>query len=1240
MHDLGISTENNNFIIGDINRDSRDDLIYFDVSGSATVWLSDGNGVFTTVVSPGIPQGDLATFSYHIADFDGDRRGDLLRHRYYAGTGVGEFDLMHSNGDGTFASPVRWSYPYNSADFHIADFNGDGSADMAHFDSTGRNATISLAASSSRTAAPFTIQTTFDTWSALPTYAQNDTDWIGAVGDFNDDGRADFAQQVADSYLIQWLGTDGANFQPRIVVPSFHRESDNTPYLTNDFNQDGKTDLLQRIDDDTLTVWLADTEAGFTTQTLEVAISADSFSQIARLASLGVGLIERLDSGYLRAYTGLGTGVLREHTLLEGNAQLWTTYTYDELGRMLTQRDPDNSLYSTEYDGLSTRVTNALGQQETRTYDSQGQLVSSIDNLGNEIRYEYDEFNNPTRIIAPGNIITTMEYDIRGNRILLNDPDTGITISEFDAFGQLFFQEDAAGNFVTYEYDRLGRMTKRNELEGETTWTYDTAANGKGQLAQVAAPDGYVEQYSYDELGRPQSSTITIDGTDYVSSQNYDGIGRLRTITYPTGFTIRNHYNSNGYLIAVTEAKTSELYWRADHVNARGQLEAQLFGNGVESFQKFDTLNGRLSTIQSGHNGKATIQNLTYQFDASGNLLQRADLRQNIAETFSYDSLNRLTNYNVSGQANKSVNYNDNGNIRSRSDVGIYLYEGNAPHAITRIIGASDNSYQYDENGNRISSDDGSISYTSYNKPDVIVNGANSVMFNYGADRSRYKQVKQGDTPQSTSTIVYVGGLYERETTALPDKVTHRHYIQASTGVIAVRTEIEGEDTTTRYLHRDHLGSVDTMTDEFGQVMERLSFDAWGQRRLANWQDAPLALLSSLSRGFTGHEHLDSVGLIHMNGRVYDPSIGRFLSADPFVQAPENTQSLNRYSYVVNNPLSNTDPSGFIFGSVFKFFKNIIKGIASVVKSIFKEVAKFIRQYGAAIVTIAVGIIAAPLGPVIAGALAGFAGGFVGTLLNGGDIGDAFKVGIKGAIQGAISGGAFSGVGTAIKTASQFVKVVAKGVTGGVLSIMRGGKFQHGFLSAATTQLFTPYVNAIDSSNASVSVQRTVAAAIVGGTASELSGGKFVNGAVTGAFSHMFSDGRRRAVDNQKRDAWLQSESGISGIQKGSSKSSVFYGNYVGPGNNGYHLAPVDRIDKLASIHARAYDNAGADGILGTFLNLNVAEADLALGFGAFASIGSNANIIGELFAVGAGVLFSTVGFSKATVNIVTLNRL
>jgi RHS repeat-associated protein len=123
-----------------------------------------------------------------------------------------------------------------------------------------------------------------------------------------------------------------------------------------------------------------------------------------------------------------------------------------------------------------------------------------------------------------------------------------------------------------------------------------------------------------------------------------------------------------------------------------------------------------------------------------------------------------------------------------------------------------------------------------------------------------------------------------------------------------------GTTNTKQFLHRDHQSSVTKITNAGGTVDQALAFDAWGLRRDAtDWSalGSPFAGSHATERGYTGHEHLDTVGLIHMNGRVQDPILGRFISADPIVQAPYNTQSHNRYSYVWNNPASMIDPSGF-----------------------------------------------------------------------------------------------------------------------------------------------------------------------------------------------------------------------------------------------------------------------------------------------------------------------------------------
>ena len=190
----------------------------------------------------------------------------------------------------------------------------------------------------------------------------------------------------------------------------------------------------------------------------------------------------------------------------------------------------------------------------------------------------------------------------------------------------------------------------------------------------------------------------------------------------------------------------------------------------------------------------------------------------------------------------------------------------------------------------------------------------------------------------------YVGGKAYEEITKPGNVVTVKHYIG---DFAVVTTELSGGGgQSTDYLHRDHLGSLVAITDSLGNVAQRMSFDAWGRRREVNWQpmtDLAIAGFSTLTttRGFTNHEMLDTVGLIHMNGRVYDPTIARFLSADPHVQAPSNFQNWNRYSYVLNNPLSLTDPTGFFFKSLFKaignFFRNVFRAIGSVFKQILRS---------------------------------------------------------------------------------------------------------------------------------------------------------------------------------------------------------------------------------------------------------------------------------------------------------------
>ena len=116
----------------------------------------------------------------------------------------------------------------------------------------------------------------------------------------------------------------------------------------------------------------------------------------------------------------------------------------------------------------------------------------------------------------------------------------------------------------------------------------------------------------------------------------------------------------------------------------------------------------------------------------------------------------------------------------------------------------------------------------------------------------------------------------------------------------------------TTYTFTDHQGSLAAYTGNAKEPVTRLSYDAWGRRR--NAEDGSYGNVPALAtdRGYTGHEHLDAFGLINMNGRLYDPMLGRMLSPDIVVQQTDYTQSYNRYSYCFNNPLRFTDPTGWV----------------------------------------------------------------------------------------------------------------------------------------------------------------------------------------------------------------------------------------------------------------------------------------------------------------------------------------
>ena len=232
--------------------------------------------------------------------------------------------------------------------------------------------------------------------------------------------------------------------------------------------------------------------------------------------------------------------------------------------------------------------------------------------------------------------------------------------------------------------------------------------------------------------------------------------------------------------------------------------------------------------------------------------------------------------------------------------------------------------YTYDPNGNLSAGAGRTLTWTSFDKVEGISQttdkGQVQLAYLYGTDQARVRETYSLNGSLQRTTVYLnpadgSGLLYEEESGVSGTKM--KHYLTAggqTFGVITCNAAFctQPVNTTTLYWHKDHLGSVSAVSTQDGGVVERMAYEPFGKRRQANGlTDASGTLSTPTDRGYTEHEHMDEVGLINMNGRVFDPALGRFLSPDPLVQDPLDAQSFNRYAYLQNNPLWATDPSGY-----------------------------------------------------------------------------------------------------------------------------------------------------------------------------------------------------------------------------------------------------------------------------------------------------------------------------------------
>ncbi len=631
------------------------------------------------------------------------------------------------------------------------------------------------------------------------------------------------------------------------------------------------------------------------------------------------------------------------------------TYAYDALNRLTTIQRPvsatNPTLQTTSwgYSGRTTTVTDPptaaapSGRINTTISLPSGLLAKTKDNSGYNVSFTYDSFGSLLSAVdssAPAVTLYqgTYGYGVKAFQVSSTDSDLGPWTKTFDALGEVTSYIDAKGQNFSFIYDALSRPTQRTEPDLITNWTWgNSAANfNVGKLQSVTAassPGTYSESYVYDSKVRLSTKTVVVPGdATYTYTQTYNSLtGLLDTLQYPVStasYQMKLQYSyANGILQQIkdiTAGGPGTNYWTANTTNPQGQILQETFGNGVVASHAFDAVTGRVQSIQAGVGGGAALQNNSYLFDAVGNLTQRQDNNLGLTENAFPDSLYRLDH--TVGDSNTQVAYDGMGRILTFAaygkptvtndyttpQSGCTYYANAQVHAVRKSTSSTgtSTSFCYDANGNMTNITAGisvgSIGWTSFNQPSAITSGTTSGQLYYNADHQRYKQA--ASFAGSPETTIYVSGLLEKVINS--SGTTYRHYISAGNNTV-LYTRMSTDSNLTYYITKDHLGSSAVITDQTGALVVKERFGPQGVNENTATEQATIAGITR--HEFTGQEQINNTGvlLVNMNGRIYSPTGSTFLSADPYVSDPGNTQNYNRYAYVNNNPLTYVDPTGY-----------------------------------------------------------------------------------------------------------------------------------------------------------------------------------------------------------------------------------------------------------------------------------------------------------------------------------------
>ena len=629
------------------------------------------------------------------------------------------------------------------------------------------------------------------------------------------------------------------------------------------------------------------------------------------------------------AYDVLGNRTSDTTTRADNSIRKTVGRTFDDLSRMLTETLGPNRTTSWTYDNNDnpTKVTSARSYATTLAFDPLDRLASTIDAKSGSTSNGYDGQDNLTSHTDRISVATTYVRDGFGEVIQETSPDRGTTVYTYDAAGDVVQVTDGRGQTINYARDALGRILSKKPVGvtgQDITYVYDTDTSHIGRLAGMGDASGSTT-FAYDNRGNVKTRTIKV-GTTFTASVGYvyDAADRLIKITYPSGKAVTYARDARGRVsgVSLTVAGVTTPLASGLTYDAFGPLMSMSLGNGLALTQNFGS-DDRLYT-KTLSNGATPVWAKTYTYDNDDNMTGITDgVSSTENRTYSYDELSRLTQATgllASGITRENYTYDANDNRLSL--VQRKLVTDTTPSQTENSTIASGT--------NRLAAVSGQIarSFTFDGRGSFASEGRGTATLTYGYDAyGRLASAANTAYPTKTMTMVY-NGLDERAQvtsgtttyTFLYDQ-SQRLIGEYGTRVSAIVAEhiwltpdpdeAEGWQplalvgpTTTTWVTGDHLGTPAYLTTSTGAVANSYEATPWGGR----WKSLVSSPTTAL--GQPGQIEDDVTYRAYNLHRDYDPSLGRYIEADPIGLAGGE----NVYGYVGGNPIDLFDPRGLRVG--------------------------------------------------------------------------------------------------------------------------------------------------------------------------------------------------------------------------------------------------------------------------------------------------------------------------------------